>query len=143
MQLFQKKIMLQNYELKKAKIGSFNGICAGEYATINSFGKSVKVGMIEINENSLKEIICVIDEENQNAIDIFTGNFYHILKRDANNRIVEDVQADCYYVLRIYDEKKITDSMLHRIYCNHLAEQAVSSYKKNIGEKVKIKKKTK
>lgn len=138
--------MIKNYDFKEVRIGSFNGICTGGGATTDENGNAIGISLLELNEESIKDIICIIDEENGNAIDISNGNYYHILKRDKNGRIIEDysaIQKDCFYALSVLEEKKVTKSQIYRMYCNYLVASVVSEYKKKISEstssKVRIK----
>lgn len=129
--------MLKKTELKKVKIGSFNGILTGGYATTVE-GVSKAVIYAELNEDSIKEIICIIDLEKENAIDIFTGEVYHVLKRDEEKRIIEDIETDRYYVLSISRDNVISESQLYNIYLNYMASQAKNKYIKNNNCKVKV-----
>ena len=125
--------MFNKYAIKNVKIGSFTGEKTGENKTLGKDGKARRYEYIEVNSDSIEEILAVIDEKNNNAIDIFTGNIYHILKRDEYNRIIEEpgfIKPDIVYDLKVNLEDKYTDSQLFRIYCINMASKVVKDYQK-------------
>ena len=141
--------MNKKYDVRKVKLGSFNGKCTGGHAAIAGDGKAGQIIFAELNEKSFKETTCVIDWERESAIDIFSGEIYLILRRDKKNRIVESadqIKPDVYYVLNVMTEEKLTDSKIYNIYCQYLAQNTISEYNKNLGkqkDKIKTKKKVK
>lgn len=130
--------MLNKYDLRPVTIGCFKGITSGGYITGAYDGTPKKVVCVEVDEKSLKDIICIIDEEHSNAIDIITGDFYHIIKRDKNDRIIETIDYDNYYALKVKNNKDLTHSFLYNLYFNCLAENAYNSYKNNFQENAKV-----
>lgn len=121
----------KNYAIRNVKIGSFVNSKTGQHLSTGSDGKSHFFEYIEVNANSLEEILAIIDEKNNNAIDIFNGNIYHILKRDEYNRIIEKpdfVKPDVIYALNVDVNDKYTDSQLFRIYCISAANKVVKDY---------------
>ena len=133
--------MFKNYDLRPVKIGCFSGVYTGGHATTGEDGLPKKVILAELDENTVKDIICMIDEENSNAIDIFSGDFYPILKRDKYGRITEEpkyLETNYYYALNVYPKEKLTASFMYRVYCNCLADSAYSKYQKNFAKKVKV-----
>lgn len=142
--------MSKDYEVRKVKIGSYIGVGSGGYATFDSNGKSCAVINIEVDDKSLEERICVIDKERENAIDIFSSEVFHIIKRDKNNRILDPIDKlhpGITYVLQVMEKKELDDSKIFRLYCAYLARNVVSEYEKRHGDgeikDSKIKKKTK
>lgn len=126
------KKMFDRYAIRNVKIGSFTDNKTGEHASISSDGKTRSFGYIEVNTDSIEEVLAVIDEKNNNAIDIFNGNVYHILKRDEYNRIIEKpgfVQPNELYALQVSAKNKYTDSQLFRMYCISMASKVVNDYK--------------
>ena len=81
--------MNKKYELKEVTIGCFTNNVLENYLSESIKGKHYQIRQIEIDKKTLKDIICVIDEANGNAVDIHTGEYYHILERDKYNRIIE------------------------------------------------------
>ena len=109
--------MFKKYDLRKARVGTFNGVLTGGYAT-DVDGVSKTVIYAELNENSIKEITCLVDLENENVIDIFTGEVFHILQRDNKRRVIEKIESNRYYVLSIENIEVKTESQLYNIYLN-------------------------
>lgn len=133
--------MFKNYDLRKVTIGCFSGVYTGGHATMGEDGKPKSVVLAELDEKSMKELICLIDEENGYAVDIFSSEFYPILKRDKNGRILEEpryLETDYYYALKVYPAEDLTESFMYKIYCNYLADNAYTKYKKNFDKKVKV-----
>lgn len=140
--------MPKNYTLKQVTIGCLNdNVLDDTYISESINGKHFQVQQREVDKKSLKNIICVIDEENHNAVDIETGEYYHILKRDDYNRIVEkpgDIVANCYYALKVKENVKVTESRLYRIFLMRSVDKIMEEYRqimsgkqvmKSIGEK--------
>lgn len=134
------------YDIKLAQICCFKNLNGGGFSAYGTYGKKINVVKVELDEKSIKEITCIIDEENNNAIDIFTGEVYRVLKRGNDGRITDDIsslETNNYYVLHVLEDKKVTESQLYRIYCNGLANKVFVKYKKNLisqGKQVKTKK---
>ena len=126
--------MFKKYDLRKARVGTFNGVLTGGYAT-DVDGVSKTVIYAELNENSIKEITCLVDLENENVIDIFTGEVFHILQRDNKRRVIEKIESNRYYVLSIENIEVKTESQLYNIYLNYMATQAKSKYNKDKQQK--------
>lgn len=125
--------MFNKYAIKNVKIGSFTDNRTGCQMTTSSNGKVQKFEKIEVNSNSIEDILAVIDEKNNNAIDIFSGEVYHILKRDEGNRIIENpgfIKPDVLYALKVDTNNKYTDSQLFRMYCISMASKVVRDYQK-------------
>ena len=134
------------YDIKLAQIGCFKNFNGGSFSAYGPSGNKINVIKAELDEKSIKDITCIIDDENNNAIDIFTGEVYRILKRGSDNRIIDDIsslETNNYYVLHVLEDKKLTESQLYRIYCNDLANKVFVKYKKSLtsqGKQVKVKK---
>lgn len=123
--------MYNKYEVRKVKIGSFTGVTTGGHIARSEDNQPQSFGYAELDPNTIREILAIIDEKNGNAIDIFDGNFYHILQRDHLNRIIEKpgtVKANTLYALSVNIKDKFTDSQLFKIYCNSMATKAALDY---------------
>lgn len=137
---------MNNFEIKLAQICCFKNLNGGSFSAYQSSGNKISVIKMELDEKTINEITCIIDEENDNAIDIFTGDVYRILKRGKDGRIIDDIsslETNHYYVLHVLEDKKVTESQLYRIYCNDLANKVFAKYKKSLasqGKQVKVKK---
>lgn len=91
-----------------------------------------------------KTITCVVDKINNVAIDIETCKVWPIIKRDENNRIVDDLIQDQLYPIKFIDKNWDEISYLYQISLKARAKDIYQRYLKNKEiDKMKIKKKTK
>ena len=134
--------MSKKYDLRQVTIGCLNGNVLDNYLSEAISGKHFQIQQIEVDKESLKDIVCVIDDKNGNAIDIETGEYYHILKRDKYSRIIEkpeDILANHYYALRVNEEVQITDSFLCKMFLIYSIDNIMKEYYETLKSKEVIK----
>lgn len=122
---------MQNYDLRFVKIGCFSGNMEYGGATTNNLGQPETVYFLEVDNKTVKHVMCVIDEANQTATDIRTKTSYHIIQRDLYNRIIEpskNLIPNTYYALHVGEKCVKTDD---------------NDFTKNNTYKTKVKKKKK
>lgn len=98
---------------------------------------------------NIKTINCVVDEVRGNAIDLETGNVYHVIKRgrwgivsqeEAEN--IRNSEKDTLFIYRFHEKNMDNISMLYQMFLNSRAQKKYQEYLKNIEieESGKIKK---
>jgi hypothetical protein len=115
-----------NYEVKKVEIGTFNSI---NPTGIVQTGKHI----YNAEKNITRDIICIIDEENEVAIDINDFNKkYKILKRNKYNQILpnQDIVENKEYALNLKNLKPEDINILEKIKYNF----KISKYDKEQGK---------
>lgn len=98
---------------------------------------------------NIKTVDCVIDEERGNAIDLETGNIYHIIKRDNFNNIlkeevdrINDIPNGDLLVYKYYRKNMKNISLLYQMYINARAQKKYQEYLEKIKTEKDIKVKT-
>lgn len=128
--------MLKNDDLRMVKIGCFTGHSSfGGYTTGEQTGEPMTVMHMELDEKSIKYITCIIDDSTGTAIDIFSGECYHIIQKDKFGRIIdskENIQNGVYYALTVEKDKVKTESQLYNIYLNYMASKTAKVYQKKM-----------
>ena len=82
-----------------------------------------------------KTILCVIDKENNNAIDIETGTVWKMINRDENNRIKDTLIPGELYPARIKDCEFSKMGRLYQLSIKSQAKKAYGLYLENRIEK--------
>ncbi|MDD2377698.1 MAG: hypothetical protein PHD10_02810 [Bacilli bacterium] len=97
-----------------------------------------------IDEEATEHCYCVIDEKKKNAINIDTGEVYHILERDNNQRILPSEAINVIFnVPYVLDTEPInwkSMNVLEQRYICIKAFWANNVYKKEEKEQNKVKK---
>lgn len=98
---------------------------------------------IIIDENSIFTITCVIDFDNNKAIDIENGNVYEMVKRDEKGRIINSaenpVKFDYPYVTEYKEKNMEKVSMLYGLQMKSRAKRAYEEYQGEMEPKSKCK----
>lgn len=82
-----------------------------------------------------KTILCVIDKENNNAIDIETGTVWKMINRDKNNRIKDTLIPGELYPVRIKDWEFSKMGRLCQLSVKAQAKKVYRLYLENRAEK--------
>ncbi len=125
--------MLKDHDLRMVRIGCFSGNMETGGVTANEDGRPRITILLELDEKTMKYITCIIDEEKQTAVDIFTGECYHIIQKDSYGRIIEDkddIKIQTYYALQVGKERVKTANQLYNFYLNYMATKAANNYNK-------------
>ena len=124
-------------KIYEARIKSFEGF--GEKGDISQ--------KLIIDENSIFSINCVIDFENNKAIDIENDNVYDILPRDEMGRIINTKENPIKFshpYVSDYKAKEMNNvSMLYSLHMKNRAQRTYDKYKGDQVSTNKVKIKTK
>lgn len=125
---------MDKIDIYVATLVSFDRIGETKY---NDDGTQVLSKILEFT--NIRTMDCVIDEERGNAIDIETGNIYHIIKRDNRGILLPDeaefinkTESGVLFVYK-YREKNMKDiSLLYQMNLKARAQKKYEQYLENL-----------